>query len=189
VCSGGTAIGSAAPSTVFDASRILTASQDKTALIWDGNSGNPLLLLAGHDGAVLNATFSPDGERAITASEDSTARVWDAVSGVELLALRGHAGPIDKAMFTPDGNRIVTGSEDKTARVWDARWLANLRRDELVRRVCADKLLGDRRVFTGDDEFDPVLQGLAGTNPCDRFGPFSLKYWSQAAQSLWRRLF
>jgi hypothetical protein len=25
--------------------------------------------------------------------------------------------------------------------------------------------------------------------PCDRFGPFSLKYWSQAAQSLWRRLF
>jgi WD40 repeat protein len=108
---------------------------------------------------------------------------------VELLALRGHASPIDKAMFTPDGNRIVTGSEDKTARVWDARWPVNLRRDELVRRVCADKLLGDRRVFTGDDEFDPVLQGLAGTNPCDRFGPFSLKYWSQAAQSLWRRYF
>ena len=133
--------------------------------------------------------FSPDGERAITASEDSTARVWDAVSGMELLALRGHAGPIDKAMFTPDGNRIVTGSEDKTARVWDARWLVNLRRDELIARVCAERLPDGRQVFTGDDEFDPVLQGLAGTNPCDRSGPLSLKYWSEAAQLLWWRLF
>ena len=90
---------------------------------------------------------------------------------MELLALRGHAGPIDKAMFTPDGNRNVTGSEDKTARVWDARWLVNLRREELIARVCAERLPGGRQVFTGDDEFDPVLQGLAGTNPCDRSGP------------------
>jgi WD40 repeat protein len=92
-------------------------------------------------------------------------------------------------MFTPDGNRIVSGSEDNTARVWDARWLVNLRRDELIARVCAEKLLGDRQVFTGDDEFDPVLQGLAGANPCDRSGLLSLKYWSEAAQLLWRRLF
>ena len=149
----------------------------------------PLLVLAGHDGAILNAMFSPDGERAITASEDLTARVWDAVSGMELLALRGHAGPIDKAMFTPDGDRIVTGSEDKTARVWDARWLVNLRRDELIARVCAERLPDGRQVFTGDDEFDPVPTGLGRHQSMRSIrAPFA-EILERGRQLLWWRLF
>ena len=59
----------------------MTASDDKTARVWDLSGPTPVsTVLAGHTGLVLSASFSPDGRRVVTASNDKTARVWD-VSG------------------------------------------------------------------------------------------------------------
>jgi hypothetical protein len=44
--------------------------------VWDSGSGRLLLTLEGHTGAVLSASFSPDGTRIVTGSWDKTARVW-----------------------------------------------------------------------------------------------------------------
>jgi dipeptidyl aminopeptidase/acylaminoacyl peptidase len=64
-----------------DARRIVTASEDKTARIWDVTTGQSISEpLKGHDGGVTSAAFSPDGRRIVTASEDKTARVWDAAT-------------------------------------------------------------------------------------------------------------
>jgi hypothetical protein len=68
-----------------------------------------------------------------------------------------------------DGDYVITGSDDGTARVWDTKWLVNVRPHDLVRR-CAEKLLGDTKLFTSQDALDPILSGLAGTNPCERRG-------------------
>src|SRR6266516_735107 len=73
-----------------DGKRVVTASDDKTARIWDARSGKSLAVLRGHTDAVVSAAFSPDGKRVVTASEDYTARVWDARSGTSLAVLRGH---------------------------------------------------------------------------------------------------
>ena len=59
-----------------DGRRIVTASRDKTACIWDAAGGKSLTTLEGHSEWVLSATFSPDGMRIVTASDDDTARVW-----------------------------------------------------------------------------------------------------------------
>ena len=104
-----------------DGSRIVTASEDKTALIWEAQTGKPLLTLQGHTGWVLSASFSPDGGRIVTASGDKTALIWDAQTGKPLLTLQGHTGSVYSASFSPDGGRIVTTSGDKTARIWDAQ--------------------------------------------------------------------
>ena len=103
-----------------DGSRIVTASEDKTAKVWDAKTGAELLTLKGHTGGVYSASFSPDGSRIVTASEDQTAKVWDAASGAELLTLKGHTGGVSSASFSPDGSRIVTVSRG-TAKIWDAR--------------------------------------------------------------------
>ena len=103
-----------------DEDRILTASEDSTARIWDVVSGLELHCLRGHEWSVNSAIFSQDGTRVVTGSDDSTARIWDAASGRELHCLTGHRGEVNSASFSPDGTRIITASQDKTARIWDA---------------------------------------------------------------------
>jgi hypothetical protein len=161
-----------------DGSRIVTASHDKTARVWDAKGGQALLTFEGHDELVLSAAFSPDGARIVTASEDKTARVWDAKSGQALLTFQGHGYGVISAAFSPDGTRIVTASGDK-ARVWDAQWLVKIRGAALVQRACREKFVPGAEVFTPEDAADPILSGLAGTNPCERRGPLSLRYWTQ----------
>jgi len=59
-------------------SLIVTASEDKTARIWDVATAKEIGVLRGHDGRVTSAAFSPNGSRIVTASEDKTTRIWDA---------------------------------------------------------------------------------------------------------------
>jgi hypothetical protein len=104
-----------------DGARIVAASADQTAKVWDARTGTQLLELKGHTGAVSSAGFSPDGARIVTGSYDQMAKVWDARTGSRQLELKGHTGWVRGAGFSPDGARIVTASWDHTAKVWDAR--------------------------------------------------------------------
>jgi WD40 repeat protein len=123
-----------------DGTRVVTASQDKTARIWDAATGKAIIVLRDHEGAVNSGAFSPDGTRVVTASEDRTARIWDAATGEAIAVLRiqndpGYFHAVLIAAFSPDGARIVTGSADFTARLWDVATgleIAVLRRDSMV---------------------------------------------------------
>lgn len=108
-----------------DGARILTASADGSARIWDATAAI-VTELKGHSRSVRSATFSRDGKWIVTASLDGTARVWDAATGETRAELRGHTRDVTSAAFSPDGTMIVTASDDGTARVWDAQTGANL---------------------------------------------------------------
>jgi WD40 repeat protein/serine/threonine protein kinase len=101
-----------------DGTHIVSASQDKTARIWDADTGATLAVLAGHGAKMRSAAYSPDGTRVVTASKDRTARIWDAATG-KPLAVLSHPDAVYSAAFSPDGRRIVTSSRDKIARIWD----------------------------------------------------------------------
>ncbi|HEX8112905.1 MAG TPA: tetratricopeptide repeat protein [Kofleriaceae bacterium] len=59
-----------------DGTRVVTASLDGTARVWDATTGNPLGVSLKHEEAVRSAAFSLDGTRVVTASSDGTARIW-----------------------------------------------------------------------------------------------------------------
>ena len=111
-------------SAVFspDATRIVSASLDSTARIWDATSSRQIVELR-HNGPVRSAIFSKDGTRVLTASDDKTARIWDARTGRQLAVLQ-HPNVVSSVAFSPDGARIVTAALDKTVRLWDSRTAA-----------------------------------------------------------------
>lgn len=53
-----------------DGQHILSVSEDKTAMVWDAETGKQLSVLYGHRAPVICCAFSSDGLRAATASED-----------------------------------------------------------------------------------------------------------------------
>jgi WD40 repeat protein len=134
-----------------DGRRLATASDDKTARVWDAATGAEVAR-SSHDRSVVAVAFSPDGRRLGTASDDKTARVWDAVTGAELTRI-SQTSVVRAVAFSPDGRRLATASDDKTARVWDAATgaeVARLRHAGLVNWVLAVAYSPDgRRLATG----------------------------------------
>lgn len=107
------------PVLATDGSAVLTVSDVADAAeLWtvqEGAEGG--LLLAGHQGCVWSAGFSPNGTSVITTSDDCTARLWD-MTGTCTGVLQGHQGPVYSAVFSSDGEAVLTTSWDGTAKVW-----------------------------------------------------------------------
>jgi eukaryotic-like serine/threonine-protein kinase len=103
-----------------DGTKIATASEDKTARLWDAATGKPLGTLLKHDDFVNAVAFSPDGMKVATSSKDGTARLWEVATGKPHGTPMKHDASVRSVAFSPDGTRIATASADKTARLWDA---------------------------------------------------------------------
>ena len=77
-------------------------------------------VLKGHEGAVLDAVTSRDGQKLVSGGSDGTVRVWDLASKKELMCLKGHEGPVRNVVFMRDGSKLLSSGEDGTVRLWDA---------------------------------------------------------------------
>ncbi len=60
-----------------DGGTIITASGDKTAVLWSARTGRKLKVLRGHRDAVRSASLSPDGQWAATAGDDGALIFWE----------------------------------------------------------------------------------------------------------------
>ena len=104
-----------------DGTRVVTASEDSSARVWDAQSGKALGEPMWHEETVNSVAFSADGTRVVTATDDGAARMWDAQSGKVLSEPMRHDQIVQSAAFSADGTRVVTASWDETARIWDAQ--------------------------------------------------------------------
>ncbi|TCL69447.1 TIR domain-containing protein [Rhizobium sp. BK251] len=102
----------------LDGMRLVTASSDGTASVWEYPSRSLLHTLRGHKGGLYSAEFNKDGTQIITSSADRTARIWDIETESELAILTGHHRDVFSAVFSPDGNRAVVGGRSDDARIW-----------------------------------------------------------------------
>ena len=105
-----------------DGTRLVTASADDTAVIWnlqqDPAAG---VHLRYHTADVAHAEFSAGGKHVLTASPDRTAVVWD-LQGRQVAVLH-HDAIVQRAHFDPTETNVVTVA-DHALRVWSVRGLS-----------------------------------------------------------------
>ena len=100
-----------------DGRHLVTASADRSAVVWDA-SGHSLLTLH-HEGDVISAEFSPDDASVLTASGDGSAIAWNASTG-EVVHRFAHTAAVTCAMFSSDGAAVLTAGGDDAVVMWDA---------------------------------------------------------------------
>jgi len=102
-----------------DGKRMLTASRDHTAAIWNIETGE-LIRSFPQNQPLLSCAFSPDDERIITSDAGRMAHVWDVANGSRLFLTLPHPGAVWYCLFSPDGRTLLTGDDAGNARHWDA---------------------------------------------------------------------
>ncbi|MEH2239140.1 nSTAND1 domain-containing NTPase [Nostoc sp.] len=100
-----------------DGKTIVSASNDKTAILW-GRDGTKVRTLTGHTGTVRSVSFSPDGQMIATASFDRTIKLWRTSDGTLIRTLNGHTAEVLSLSWSGNGETIATGSADRTAKIW-----------------------------------------------------------------------
>ncbi len=111
-----------------DGKKILTASFDGTARLWDLATGAALkrFQMTNRGNLCISAAFSPDDMLIATGSSDHLIRVFDARSGEVVKILPGHASLVQSVTFSPDGKILASASgsrrsnpdEDAAVRLW-----------------------------------------------------------------------
>jgi guanine nucleotide-binding protein subunit beta-2-like 1 protein len=106
---------------------ILSASRDKSIIVWDldrkgddeKSFGTPQRMLTGHSHIVEDVVISSDGQFALSGSWDGTLRLWDIKNGKTARRFVGHDKDVLSVAFSADNRQIVSGSRDKTVKLWN----------------------------------------------------------------------
>jgi len=102
-----------------DGKRIVSASYDKTLIIWDVETGNVLHTLANHVDAVYTVAWSPDGKRIASGAGDRTVKLWNADDGKLLITISDSLDAVLSLAFSPDGHTLAGAGADKVIRTWE----------------------------------------------------------------------
>jgi WD40 repeat protein len=149
-----------------DGKRVVTASHDRTARLWDAATAAELWRLEGHGGAVLGGAFSADGRRVATCGDDSLVMVWDADSGELIAILEGHQFIVFAVAFAPDGS-VLSAGQDGSVRRWDVEgekqiWAVN---GDSLFPMCLDVSPDGRTFATGGRSAFVTVWDLATGRP------------------------
>jgi WD40 repeat protein len=104
---------------------ILTGSKDRTARLWDSQTGMALGQTVQHPSEVSNVALSPDERLALTISSDGSVHLWDVESCKPLArpmqyetSVNNEPLMVKDAMFSPVGSAILFQCTDGTARLY-----------------------------------------------------------------------
>ncbi|XP_011500960.1 PREDICTED: WD repeat-containing protein 37 isoform X2 [Ceratosolen solmsi marchali] len=124
---------------LFGAEQIVTASWDRTANLYDAESGEIIHTLCGHDQELTHVSTHHAQRLCVTSSQDNTFRLWDFREPFHSVSVfQGHTETVTSAVFTKE-DKIVSASDDRSIKVWELRNirspLATIRGDSSANRL------------------------------------------------------
>lgn len=110
-----------------DGKRIVTASIDGTARIWNTETFREMGMLKGSGRGIISAVYRPDdGRHILTASYDGSLTIWDAETLQEINSAKECVEwmpSLNSAAYSPDGKYIVIATLFGRAKILDAESL------------------------------------------------------------------
>jgi guanine nucleotide-binding protein subunit beta-2-like 1 protein len=112
-----------------DTQVLITASRDKTILIWKVNQGGkinefgePVKCLTGHSHFISDLALTNDNNHLISSSWDKELRLWDLRNGTALRFFNdGHTSEIHSCAISTDGRYILSVGADKVIKLWNVK--------------------------------------------------------------------
>ena len=101
-----------------DGKRVVTASADGTARVWDTATARALTAGLKHDNGVRHAVFSLDGMLLASACYDGRITIWNSQTGS--IVARSPWNPVSSSRiaFNRDGTLVAAANADGTVRFW-----------------------------------------------------------------------
>ncbi|MEJ7591415.1 MAG: hypothetical protein WKF77_07690 [Planctomycetaceae bacterium] len=99
--------------------RVVTASSDQTAKLWDAVTGEELQSFKQHTGPLYCLAVSADGRTLVTGAQDNTLRVWDLPLSHPIRRVTAPGAAVMEFVFSPDGTLLLAGSADHSVRLID----------------------------------------------------------------------
>ncbi len=99
--------------------QVLVGGDDRTARIWDTQTGECRRELSGHGDGVTGVAWHPSGKQIATSARNNVVHLWHATTGDAQQQLAGHDFIASGVCFGPDGF-VVSISWDHTLKIWDA---------------------------------------------------------------------
>jgi WD40 repeat protein len=91
--------------------KLVTCSEDFSAIIWDARTGKRLTQPMRHTWQVMYAAFSSDDRWLVTAGADKVCIIWDALNGEPLTPPLAFKDQVLYVRFEPDNRGIVVGTK------------------------------------------------------------------------------
>ncbi|KAI8072212.1 WD40-repeat-containing domain protein [Gilbertella persicaria] len=122
-----------------------TGSQDKTAKLWNVDTGELIGTMKGHKRGVWSAQFSPVDQVLATSSGDKTVKIWSLKDFTCLKTFEGHTNSVLRVNFLSAGMQLVSAGSDGLVKVWTIKtnecastldnhtqkvWALSVRKDE-----------------------------------------------------------
>ncbi len=108
----------------LDGRRVVAGARNRSACLFDVNTGKLLHEMRGHAQEIWGAVFTADGKHALTGSWDHTIRVWDTATGKPIRSFKGVRDSVRCLTLSPDGKLLAAGhfavvNGPGIVRLWD----------------------------------------------------------------------
>jgi polyadenylation factor subunit 2 len=106
--------------------KFITSSDDKTAKIFDLNTGLEEIIFKEHGSDIKSCDWNPYKNIVCSGGKDQLLKIWDPRSGETISTLHPHKNTINRLRFNKNGNWLLSASKDHSLKVTDIRVMKEL---------------------------------------------------------------